>query len=75
MNGPAQPYCFTCGTDEFLLFESFAPAADPARPQQDFGQVSYSCSRCREFSGHPVPATWTPPGWHPAPGNRPQQRP
>lgn len=54
-----RPACHQCGVDDFLIFESFTPAAD-GKP----GVVNYTCSACDTFAGHQVPAGWTPPGWH-----------
>ncbi|MDK1360766.1 hypothetical protein QNO00_10870 [Arthrobacter sp. zg-Y1219] len=45
--------------DDFLIFESFIPAADNSP-----GVANYTCSACDTFAGHQVPAGWTPPGWH-----------
>ena len=52
------PACHQCGVDDFLIFESFTPAADGSP-----GVVSYTCSVCETFAGHQVPAGWAPPGW------------
>jgi hypothetical protein len=53
-----RPVCLQCGVDDFLIFESFTPAADDGP-----GVVSYTCSACESFAGHGVPSGWTPPGW------------
>lgn len=54
-----RPACHLCGSDVFLIFESFTPAAGSSP-----GVVNYTCSACDTFAGHQVPAGWTPPGWH-----------
>lgn len=52
------PVCHQCGVDDFLIFESFTPATGNLP-----GVANYTCSACETFAGHPVPASWTPPGW------------
>lgn len=61
---PAVPFCPACGTDEFLLIEDYVPARILPDGQNKPADVSYSCSKCGQFSGHEVPPTWTPPGWN-----------
>jgi hypothetical protein len=61
----APPRCDDCGTDAFLIFEDFIPAAFTG---DDSGllppSVSYVCSNCGDFSAHDVPYGWSPAGWH-----------
>ncbi|WP_232082836.1 hypothetical protein [Arthrobacter sp. SO5] len=59
------PFCERCGTDEYIYLETFVPATHHLdgsinRP----GEVTYFCSGCDDFSAHPVPASWVPPGWY-----------
>lgn len=61
----SSPYCERCGTDEFIYLETFVPAkfrhdGTLRKP----GEVTYFCTGCEDFSGHPVPASWVPPGWY-----------
>lgn len=60
----SEPFCENCGTDEYLLYEDFAPARTlPGGRSAGRASVSYSCTQCGGFSGHDVPATWAPPNW------------
>lgn len=59
-----KPYCEGCGTDEFIYLESYAPPVIRRDGTiKTLGEVSYTCTRCEEFSGHKVPFTWAPAGW------------
>lgn len=59
------PYCERCGTDEFIYLESFVPATRHRDGTLSrLGEVTYFCSGCDDFSAHPVPASWVPPGWY-----------
>lgn len=62
--GASLPFCETCGTDEFLLYEYFTPARTlPGGRVATPPSVSYTCTQCGGFSGHDVPANWAPPSW------------
>lgn len=58
------PLCTQCRTDEFLIIESFVPATVLPNGDRRPANVSYTCSHCDQFSGHPVPAGWNPQGWY-----------
>ncbi|MDN3481277.1 hypothetical protein QMA10_04985 [Arthrobacter sp. APC 3897] len=49
---PYVPWCTHCGTDDYLIIESVEPAVgDDAT---EFLEISYTCSECHRFYGHPV---------------------
>lgn len=49
---PYVPWCTQCGTDDYLIIESVEPAVgDDAA---EFLEISYTCSECDSFYGHPV---------------------
>ncbi len=59
------PYCEHCGTDDFIYLETFVPAAHRRDGSvSKLGEVTYFCSGCDDYSAHPVPASWVPPGWY-----------
>ncbi|MFJ7749685.1 hypothetical protein ACIQXM_06985 [Arthrobacter sp. NPDC097144] len=49
---PYVPWCTHCGTDEYLIIESVEPAV--GKDAAEFLEISYSCSECNRFYGHPV---------------------
>ena len=49
---PYVPWCTYCGTDEFLIIESVEPAV--GEDAAEFLEISYTCSECDRFYGHPV---------------------
>ncbi len=51
--GGNRPWCGTCDSDEFLIFETAAfPAGGPAGELD----VSYTCTECEGYYAHQVPA-------------------
>lgn len=46
------PWCTHCGTDEYLIIEAVEPAA--GEEAEEFLEISYTCSECDRFYGHPV---------------------
>lgn len=50
------PWCTACGTDEYLIIESVEPfaGAGAAGGTPEFLEISYTCSECDRFYGHPV---------------------
>lgn len=63
LRGPQVPFCADCGTDQFLILESYAPRRILPGGSVRQANVSYTCGQCDQFSGHEVPADWEPPGW------------
>ena len=61
--GAELPFCATCRTDEYLVFEEYVPSrivpGDGPKP----AETSYSCLMCGQFNAHEVPPGWEPPGW------------
>ncbi|WP_341394720.1 hypothetical protein [Arthrobacter sp. G119Y2] len=49
---PNAPWCTNCGTDEYLIIESVEPAV--GEDAAEFLEISYTCSECDRFYGHPV---------------------
>ncbi|MEG9249643.1 hypothetical protein V6S67_16265 [Arthrobacter sp. Soc17.1.1.1] len=58
------PFCPTCHTDDYLIFEEFVPARQ-AEHSTDLlpASTSYTCSECGTFNAHAVPPSWRPPQW------------
>ena len=49
---PYIPWCTHCGTDEYLIIESVETAV--GEDAAEFLEISYTCSECDRFYGHPV---------------------
>ena len=49
---PYVPWCTHCGTDDYLIIESVEPAT--GKDAAEFLEISYTCSECDRFYGHPV---------------------
>ena len=49
---PYVPWCTHCGTDDYLIIESVEPAI--GEDASEFLEISYTCSECDRFYGHPV---------------------
>ena len=49
---PYAPWCTQCGTDDYLIIESVEPTV--GEDAAEFLEISYTCSECDNFYGHPV---------------------
>jgi hypothetical protein len=61
--GPELPFCATCRTDEYLVFEEYVPSRIVPVDGPTPAETSYSCLQCGQFNAHEVPPGWEPPGW------------
>jgi hypothetical protein len=53
--GPELPFCDTCRSDEYLVFEEYVPSRIVPGDGPTSAETSYSCLQCGQFNAHEFP--------------------